>query len=220
MCYCPIRKILYVHIPKTGGLTLENILVEFYGFRYFTFESNNKYEFLRNPRGKLGIYRYILKYSAESKIYNLPEFFKFSFVRNPYTRSISALRFLHWNCRRTNEEFPNNLEDFYERSKIDNYFYIHFNTTQYDNLLDDERKLTFDYIGRFENFENDLKVLLFDVLKFPIKDIFGVHINKSNDQILELKKEDVWKLTEIISMDDFLNFNYELKNINVEHTQK
>lgn len=190
---------------------MENILVEFYGFRYFTFESDNKYEFLRNPRGKLGIYRYILKYSAESKIYNLSEFFKFSFVRDPYTRGISALRFLHWNCRRINEHFPNNLEDFYERSKIDNYFYIHFNTTQYDNLLDDERKLTFDYIGRFENFENDIKELLFDILEFPIKDIFNVHINKSNEQILEIKKEDVWKLTEIVSADDFLKFNYKIK---------
>lgn len=211
VCYCPIRKIIYIHVPKTGGLSVEKILVDMYGFKHFTFESRDKYEFIKNPRGKLGIFRYILKYSRESKIYDLKSFFKFALIRDPYSRGISAFRFLYGNCRRLNILFPNNLEDFYERCKVDDYFYLHFLLTQHDVLADENGEVNFDYIGRFENFQEDLEEVLFDILKFPRKNISSVHVNKSNPDSIDFNQNEMKSLIELVCKTDFEFFGYELK---------
>lgn len=229
VCYCPVRKILYIHVPKTGGLTIESILINLYGFKKFTYESKSEYEFLSDPRGKLGIFRYILKYSNEAKLYDLKSFFKFAFVRDPYSRGVSAVRYLHKASKMKNIEFPSDLESFYQRTKFDNYYYIHFNTTQYRNLLDDEGEFTFDFIGRFENFEDDLNLILFDILKFPLKNIKRVHINKSDKSLLNIDELQIKTLVEIINNEDFDRFGYrrlnlandnivsELENMNLEN---
>lgn len=105
VCYCPEKRILYIHLPKCAGLTVESILIKKYGFKHFTFpDSDDQYKFLRDPRGKIGIFRYILLYSNEAKIYDLTSFRKFTIVRNPYGKAESAIRYLHKNNARHNAE--------------------------------------------------------------------------------------------------------------------
>jgi hypothetical protein len=209
VCYCPIKKVIYIHIPKCAGLTIEKILLDNYGFKHFTYETR-PYEFLHDVKGKLGIYKYILKYSKESKIYDLDSFFKFSFVRNPYSRGQSAIRFLYSRSIKHKSMFPSNLREFYAVSKINTYYYMHFNLSQADSLKNLEGVINFNYIGRFENLINDLNFLLFKVLKFPYIKIDEYHENKSNIKELEFNSTSVNSLIKKIHEEDFLNFVYQI----------
>lgn len=210
VCYCPIRKILYLHIPKTGGLTIEKILVQYYGFKYFTF-SKRMYQFLYDRKGRIGIFRYILENSNESKLYDLKSFFKFSFVRDPYDRSISCIRYLHGYSKKHLIEFPMNLNSLYQKSLTDNYFYMHFYLTQAASLKDDDDKIDFQFIGKFENLICDLEHVLFDILKFEIRDFSKVHVNASDKETLCFDNDDIYKLTEQIHDEDFILFNFKKK---------
>lgn len=207
VCFCPIRRILYVHIPKTGGLTIENILVEKYDFKYFTFEKN-RYEFLWKNKGSIGIYKYILTYSDEAKEYDLDNFFKFTFVRNPHKRAVSGVRFLHKNAISNLKDFPDNLADFYLKSTDDIFYSMHFNMTQCSQIRNLNNEINFDFVGRHENFSNDLENVLFDILKLEIKDINDVHINKSVENYLTFNVEDVYEMSDILHEEDFKYFGY------------
>jgi hypothetical protein len=209
VCYCPERKILYIHIPKTGGLTIETILVELYGFKKFTYKSNSEYEFLASPRGKLGIFRYILKYSNEAMMYDLNSYYKFSFVRNPYTRGISAVRFLYCASTRQNIPFASTINEFIDMTRTNNYFYTHFNTTQYRHLLDLNSELDFDFIGRFENFNNDLKTVLYDELGLAEIPFSHIHINKSDKTIIQFDEGEIKQIVNEVNFEDFDRFGYE-----------
>jgi len=205
VCYCPERKIIYIHNPKTGGLTIEEILVKYYNFKHFSF-NNGRYEFLRNDFGKIGIYRYILENSYESKIYDLKSFFKFTFVRNPVDRGLSALRYLK---ERYLYFFPKTFEKFLLECETDPYLYIHFVNSQSDHLKDEEGLINFDFIGRFENFNSDLKKVLFEVCKLPEVNFDEIHINSSKLSNEMFSYEEVSNYIREKHREDFLNFNFK-----------
>jgi hypothetical protein len=212
VCYCPERKILYIHIPKCAGLTIEGILLNKYGFKHFTFpNTNDPYPFLRCPKGKLGIFRYILKYSNESKIYNLKSFKKFTFVRNPYTKGESAIRYLH-ECAITEpvkQHFPLGIDRFYLTCLNREYYYNHYCLSQITCIEDDEGNNDFR-IGRFENLMDDLKNILFNEYELEPFNIDGLHANKSNKAILELKLENVYRNIAKIQKRDFELLGYDI----------
>lgn len=202
VCYCNKRRLIYIHVPKTGGLTVESILVKNYGFKYFKFKTG-RYEFLSDPRGKLGIFRYILLYSLEAKKYDLKSFKMIAFVRNPYNRGISAIKYLN----KFSEVFPQTMNDFIIRCRIDTYYYIHFNLSQSDCLKNDEGNLRIDYLGRFENLMEDLRRILVDELNFPDSNFTNIHKNKSSLNF-PFSEDEVCQEIRKIHYEDFCNFGY------------
>ena len=204
VCYCNKRKIIFIHVPKTGGLTVEQILIKNYGFKYFTFKTG-RYDFLNDPEGKEGFFRYILKYSKESKRYNLREFKTFAFVRNPYSRAMSSISFLS----KVFDVIPQNTEIMLRKTRMNTYCYVHFNLSQTECLKNDDGELNIDYIGKFENFTEELERILFIELKLPYSNIRNIHKNKSSRK-LNLDNERIFEEVRIIHSEDFLNFNYEL----------
>lgn len=209
VCYSLEHKIIYIHVPKTGGMTIEKILIDNFGFKNFTFD-NGAYEFLNKEEGRNGFFKYILKYSKEAKDYNLLSWRKFTFVRNPHSRCYSAIRYLSENYFK--DKFPTNLMEFYEYCNNDNFFYIHFIMSQSTCLKDREDNIIIDYIGKFENFQEDLEHILFDCFGFERKDISGYHIHKTNPDMIEFDKELINKISNIIHSEDFENFNYQAYN--------
>lgn len=177
VCFCPLRKIIYIHIPKTGGLTIENILVNEYGFVYFTF-NKGRYEFLRQNDSGIGIFQYILENSYESKIYDLESFYKFTFIRNPVDRAMSAIRYLK---KVDIFNFPKTFELFLKRCNTDPYYNIHFLISQKQQIMNSEGIVSFDFIGRFEFLMDDLKKVLIDICKLEIKDFKNVHENSTQN---------------------------------------
>jgi hypothetical protein len=82
-------------------------------------------------------------------------YFKFTFIRNPYDRFVSAFKYLKQyhskNCDyETLEEFIHNMH------KICRYSYFHLFITQFENLRNDQGIDHLQAIGRFESLENDL----------------------------------------------------------------
>ncbi len=205
-CICPRRKIIFIHIPKTGGLTIEKILIDYYGFRLFTFK-HGPYEFLHFSRNRLGFLNYIMTQSEESKQYNLSEFFIFAFVRNPYERSISSINYLYQRSITLNIPFPNSMDQFITVSRTNPYFYCHFNLSQTDCLRNLKGEVQVNFIGRFENFKEDLSRLLFEVLGLPVKDIFGIHENKNSSQLI-FNKSYIRDTVTTVHAEDFRMFGY------------
>jgi hypothetical protein len=178
-------KAIYIHVPKTGGLYVEHILMRYYGFsrdysikcdNYGFVYSNNMFHFPSENRGVLKYYtnsKYInQKYQMTEKMWN--EYTKFTFVRNPYTKIISAYEFLKDTSKNYNKddynqiEFPsflefikiqtNGLDQRLYKNNIELYCYHYYHTfiTQYEHLLNNENQIQIDYIGKFENLNEDL----------------------------------------------------------------
>ena len=233
VCYCPERRILYIHLPKCAGITIESVLIKKYGFKHFSFpDSNDQYKFLRDPRGKMGIFKYILKYSNEAKIYDLTSFRKFTIVRNPYKKAESAIRYLHksyvkrsikqigemMEMKNRKSLFPLGIDFFYRFALIDDYYYMHFCLSQSKSLEDLNGNIDFT-IGKFENLMPELRRILFDQYGLEPFEIENVHANKSIKELLNFDVNNVNKIVKSIHIDDFNNFGYDIeepiKRINV-----
>lgn len=205
VCYSLEKQIIYIHVPKTGGMSIERILIDNFGFQHFTFK-NGPYEFLKLKEGQRGFLRYIMKYSSESKEYNLKSWRKFTFVRHPCSRIVSGIRYLHST---SNDDFPLNLYDFYKKCQDDPFWYIHIIMSQSDTLKDLDGNISYDFIGKFENFKDDLEYVLFELFNFEKKDISNYHVNKSDEKILEFNKEITDELSTCLHEEDFITFNYK-----------
>lgn len=205
VCYSAEKQIIYLHVPKTGGMSIERILIEQYGFNNFTFE-RGPYEFLNKKEGQNGFFKYILLHSNESKEYDLMSWKKFTFVRHPYTRAASGIRYLSENSLM--KKFPDNLSDFYDKCQERPYWYIHFIMTQCEVLRDLNNEIKMDYIGKFENFKSDLEHILFDCLEFERKDLSKYHIHKTDPEMIEFDKDLVNEISRCIHQKDFEQFGY------------
>ena len=76
--------------------------------------------------------------------------FKFTIVRNPYDQFLS---FYHWEIFRGRTDYNESIYDF----TIKNVYYF-FNLEK-SILLDDNGKLDYDLIIKYENLEKDVKIL-------------------------------------------------------------
>ncbi len=189
-------KSIFIHIPKAGGIS---IIKSLYG---------------ENAQG-FGhpIYKIFLDIFREDYY----KFFKFTFVRNPWDRVYSAYTFLiqgglNEQDKRFSKQYLSKFktfEDFIlnglEQEDIQNW--IHF-IPQYKFIFDENNKLMVDFVGRFENFENDFN----EIAKKINNNTSLKHLNKSrkkknytdmyNDKMIE-------KVYQIYKTDiDLLNYEF------------
>ena len=105
-------KYIFIHIPKTGGQTIKNTFdydISFKGppLSSFLFKSNikNMYHFTYDD-----LEQYNNKYNI---IENFNDYYKFTFVRNPYDRLYSAYLYLKKEIpERVKKVFPKLLSVF------------------------------------------------------------------------------------------------------------
>lgn len=148
----PNHRAVFVHIPKNGGSTITTLLKRdrFLGRRV------NRVD----PRG-VGcevISDYLQALEDESESY-----FKFSFVRNPWDRFVSAY---HYICQRRPEikevvslgSFDNFVSEF--SHDPDTFLGIRYFKPQWKYLTDHTGSVPMDFVGRFEQFEDDLAIAL------------------------------------------------------------
>jgi sulfotransferase famil protein len=137
------NKCIFVHIPKCAGVSITQSL------------------FGNRAGGHKTIVQYQLIFSA----WEFNTYFKFTIVRNPWDRLISAYTFLKQGGLTEDDHVwaDQNLSDFPDfHSFVINwvnhrniYTYFHF-VPQHEFLLDPKtQKLGVDFIGKFENLEKD-----------------------------------------------------------------
>jgi len=136
------HKCIFVHIPRCGGTSMEISMV---GDNWFKIDRTTKH----------------LIASTAKKIYEpyWDDYFKFSFVRNPWDRMVSMSRYSHFygcrieggklNVNKYMKRWPNLEIDPRSKSKTENIKPI--KNAVYLNILNEE----LDFIGRFENLLED-----------------------------------------------------------------
>ncbi len=148
----PTLKTVFVHIPKTGGSTVSTIL------RRPNVLSLTKHDPLPTADKHASLFKLIEELGPEAE-----DYFKFSFVRNPWDRLVSAYHYII--ARRTNLELVAHHENFdsFLSSFIDDpshYLGIPYFRPQANFLLSPEGESPLDFLGRFETLEQDLAVVL------------------------------------------------------------
>lgn len=151
MPLCHERKICFIHIPKTGGSSIIN---------YFNFHRDLHHMF--GMDGNLE--RTHFCQSEIEKHFEISDYYKFVFVRNPYERIASEFAWRMMNLPNKHgllsqyddfNEFVIGLDRIYD--EIINNQHIHricnhfFPQNKFFNSV--------DFIGRYENYELDLGFL-------------------------------------------------------------
>jgi hypothetical protein len=153
---CRKYNCLFVHIPKAAGQSIEVFFLDLVGR---TGETREALLLRRNWELDRGPHR--LSHLTASEYVNcgyldLPEFnslFKFSFVRNPWDRLVSAYEF--WRAVRKIKapDFKSFLFKYLPKANDgDSSRHV---IPQYQFLCDENGKLLVDFIGRFESLQTD-----------------------------------------------------------------
>ena len=173
---CHKYKCIFVHIPKTAGQSIEHVFLNLLGLSWeereplllkFNYDKN-----LGPPRlAHLKAQEY-LKYNYISQSM-FDSYFKFSFVRNPWSRIVSF-----YNYRRYYQLFS--FKHFVTKrlkNKISerDYWFI---GPQYEFIMNHNGDIIVDYIGRFENLKNDFNVIC---NALGLKDVKLPHVNKARE---------------------------------------
>lgn len=224
-------KAIYIHIPKNGGSHVQNILDNCYGFKTIFFTRNDHTEFngefskydhkgcekrmgFVNTRTK-GILNYYITSDQHAKMANITmdqwdSYFKFSFVRNPYDKIISA-----WQFMNKIRSIDMSLIDFLNsKNECDNSIYSHAFIPQYIHLLDGKDELKINYIGDFYNLNeeiiNVLKII--GVKKITHSEYIdnNIKINKTTEEnYINYYNEEMLEIVNLHFDVDFKTFNYK-----------
>ena len=161
-------KVIFIHIPKCAGTSIENVLIDYkLDKKTFKADIHKWWGNLNTVNGKYELDHSTFAYLANNcKNYN-PSFFKFCVVRNPYSRLVSEYHYCKKRCSR----FVKNLTDFksfiyFIRDKFEvilnneekNHFIISHYLPQYKFIYIDG-KCTMDYIIKFERLDKDWEIV-------------------------------------------------------------
>lgn len=137
-------KVLFLHIPRTGGTSINNLLLSAL--------PDAKPVLLQHDNAQTAPPAFFRQYA---------DYFKFSFVRNPWERLLSWYS-LALSGRRYDGNPPLSFEAFYDRYEEDcvrsgrkRFFF-----NQLDYLVDKSGEMVVNKVGRYENYEQDLANIL------------------------------------------------------------
>ncbi len=165
------HKLVFVHIQKTGGITVDRLL-------------NERIPDLRGIVARHGFASW-----GMDELDDWDEYFKFAFVRNPWDRLVSwysmvttmpregneLWRYVHDNSS-TFEEFIYNCTDEVEIKEGVHYSFAY---NQLDYVTDEHGNMLVDFIGRLENFDEDIQEV-FRRIGFELEAV--PHKNRSGHQ--------------------------------------
>ena len=211
--------LLFIHIPKTGGTSIEQYLkkkylIELKRSSIFGRYNNFKQKILCNKWIQHLPYKLIFKFN---NLFNITtdNLSIFSVVRNPYDRIISAIFFnvKYINPNASKAQIYITLKDILSKRNIDFHFkpMYYFLTDENDNLIDNIKIL------RTESLNDDM-------IKYGYSDFDNwnnksrVHIKKGLDyNYTNYLNSDTIKLINTFYEKDFILFNYDMIEITPIH---
>jgi len=142
------HKYIFVHVPKVAGGSIRRADLPGQNFGHNIRNKNFKY------------FKDIKKSTNQ---------FSFAFVRNPWDRCVSAFRYLsNGGCNHADKkdaekfirEYQNDYPGFIRHYKFSNAFLeqLHFKQ-QYKWICDDNDNVLVDFLGRFENLQDDFNIV-------------------------------------------------------------
>jgi len=151
------HRFIFVHIIKTGGESIEKF-----------FRGRKIHKFAKNYKKQIG-----------NRKWN--NYFKFAFVRNPWDKMVSQYFFIQkkrkGNYKLTFREFILAFKSCSESEYINGKgIPVEFNPIQLPWILDDAGNCLVDFIGRFENLQEDFNIIC-DKIGIPRQKL--PHENKS-----------------------------------------
>lgn len=175
---CHHYKCIFIHIPKNAGQSIENVFLKLLGLTWETraplLLRENDNENLGPPRlAHLRAEEYLnYKYISEDLFDN---YFKFTFVRNPWSRMISFYKYLGYSKKMDFKTFL--VKHFETKIFKEKYWFVR---PQVEYIYSSSGDLLVDFVGRFENLNEDFdkvcKRLSINNVKLP-------YINSSNNKI-------------------------------------
>lgn len=201
------KKIIYIHLPKTAGTYIQDILMRNYNsFTYNCFAYHYRktvFSYKEYPLVRYFNRPDILEILGIS-VEEISLYKKFTFVRNPYTRFIFGWEFL------IEKGFINKDITFDElienKDKYDGLIYNHLFVSQSEHM----RGWDFDEIGQFETLEQDLNCILkefgFTVIHIPSK---KNETKNKRDSSFYFSNSKFIEFINSYFDEDFLKFGYE-----------
>ena len=177
----------------------------------------------QKPAGFLRIKKHgIMKYFMSSKIHSEKlnmnmekwnQYTKFTFIRNPYDKIVSAWKFIN-KVNYTTTTF----EDFLKsKDTCNSYTYFHAFITQYDHLLNINNELNINFLGKFEELNDNLSNILLK-LNGKIKHSRAIKTNRkknsSGDSInyVGYYRDDLIKIVNKLFEIDFIKLGFKKCN--------
>jgi len=148
------KPFIFVHIPKCAGTSIETALMPF-ATPHDDWKQLSDAERLRFwLPGKHGLQHSKLRHFE--KDFDLKEYFKFAFVRNPWDRAISQLEYLRNTAKAAmfaNKTIKEQLRILCTTKAT--IWAQDLSACQADYLVDKAEKSCMDFVGRFENLKGD-----------------------------------------------------------------
>jgi hypothetical protein len=218
-------KATFIHIPKCGGIYISKLLENFYNFENIIKGKNiNCGELLDCTIYDLhnfGRYRYYNKHQCVvDKPYILENYFSFTFIRNPYDRIFSAYSFLKkWingevniSAIKDNPDFFVNFTTFIQNYKnVNNTSYYYAFVTQIDHLINENKSININYIGKFEYLNNELINILIMLGIKDLKHIDKIYFDKKENVSTPIDKNEYTK-DAFLFVNDFFENDFKCLN--------
>lgn len=212
MPYYPNKNLLFIHIPKTGGSTIESQIKKQTPQRLYSSFNNNK--LLKEPYNKISLqhqfYTTLYHFRHDLNI-NFDNIKVFCTVRNPYDRIISDLFFLKLIKKNFNRDQVYNVikNKYLYRHDLDNH-----NRPQYKYITDKN----FELIKNIEIF----KIETLDESNDKLNSFLGFNIDTKikqnvNNQENYCHNYSIYLNKKSISLiNDFYKKDFELLNYKFE----
>lgn len=208
------KKILFIHIPKTGGTSIEKSLgihvngrnvkpdSPLFGRAKLVIDNQTSWASLQHLTFDQAT-AYLNKYY---KIKLDENWFRFTFVRNPFDRLVSLYA---WQTAKQMSQFPTDFNEFIDYVAND----FEDNTHHRPQCSFFSEHQEFDFVGRFENYAADTK-RIYEMMEIePLKTNKGEpHFAKRTKREAEYRtyyNEQTRKKVENLYAEDLERFGYE-----------
>jgi len=183
---CHHYKTIFIHLPKNAGQSIEHVFLNLLNLTWKTrapllLRPNDVPELGPPALAHLKAHEYVLYNYLTQEQFNT--YFKFTFVRNPWDRMISIYKYLGYSKKYEFNHFLKGV--FLKEQWADNYWFV---GPQSEFLYDNNSELKVDFIGRFENLQNDFNQICREIgmpiIKIP-------YVNKSEEKKVRVKTSPV-----------------------------